>query len=119
MASFVPVNEIASNHNIFYDLDEIDSDLNFLAKDQESKPGKKSLITSFLGLFRRSEKHQRKDKEIRQGVIRLKLGDSYHTQSKWEQARENYKMAQKLLENNHSLQNEADDKLKELGNKSS
>ena len=114
MASFVPVNEIASNHNIFYDMDEVEKDINFLAKEEELKPQKRSLIASFIRLFKKSEKLKIRDKEIKQGVIRLKLGDAYGSTSKWDQARENYKLAEKLLENNKSLQDEAIKKGQEL-----
>lgn len=69
MGSFIPINSLESNENIYYQYDKIEKGLNILSCEINHKPRKKTLqkLTHLLHL---TEKEEIRDKEVKKSFIK-------------------------------------------------
>lgn len=114
MGSFIPINQIDSNQSFYYEISTAEKEINLLGKDQESKPTKKSLLKSFLSLFRRMHKEKILDREIKEGIVALKIGETYHAQGNVNEAKNFFSISRELLKQSPSLKSYSEEELKKL-----
>ncbi len=100
-----PVNSIESNNNIVVSPDEIELGVNILVLDLEHK-GKpnKGIIRKLFLLFKKTKIKKYVNNNIKEGFIRLKMGEYYLSLGKFEMAKVNFYAAYDLFKkggNNH------------------